>query len=60
MATPATMFQKIWDRHVVVTRGANEALLSVDDYFVHEGSFHAFGALAKGGPTRCAPSIRTR
>jgi 3-isopropylmalate/(R)-2-methylmalate dehydratase large subunit len=44
-----TMFEKIWDRHVVVTRGGNEALLYIDRNIVHEGSFHAFGALAKEG-----------
>ncbi len=41
-----TLFEKIWDRHVIVTRGADEALLHVDRNFVHEGSFHAFDALA--------------
>jgi 3-isopropylmalate/(R)-2-methylmalate dehydratase large subunit len=46
---PRTLFEKVWDAHVIVTRGANEALLSVDNHFVHEGSFHAFGALAKEG-----------
>ncbi len=49
MNAPRTLFEKVWDRHVIVTRGANEALLSVDNHFVHEGSFHAFGALAKEG-----------
>jgi 3-isopropylmalate/(R)-2-methylmalate dehydratase large subunit len=44
-----TMFEKIWDRHVIVMRGENEALLHVDRNFVHEGSFHAFGALAAEG-----------
>jgi len=51
MSPPRTLFEKIWDRHVIVTRGANEALLSVDSHFVAEGSFHAFGALAKEGRT---------
>jgi 3-isopropylmalate/(R)-2-methylmalate dehydratase large subunit len=46
---PQTMFEKIWDRHVIVKRGENEALLHVDRNFVHEGSFHAFGALAADG-----------
>ena len=46
---PQTMFEKIWARHVIVTRGENEALLHVDRNFVHEGSFHAFGALAAEG-----------
>jgi 3-isopropylmalate/(R)-2-methylmalate dehydratase large subunit len=49
MTSPRTLFEKLWSSHVVVTRGATEALLSVDNYFVHEGSFHAFGALAKEG-----------
>lgn len=49
MEPAQTLFEKIWRRHVIVTRGAGEALLSVDSHFVHEGSFHAFGALAKEG-----------
>ena len=49
MNAPRTMFEKIWDRHVIVKRGENEALLHVDRNFVHEGSFHAFGALAAEG-----------
>ncbi|MBI2226619.1 MAG: 3-isopropylmalate dehydratase large subunit, partial [Betaproteobacteria bacterium] len=49
MNAPRTMFEKIWDRHVIVRRGGNEALLHVDRNFVHEGSFHAFGALAAEG-----------
>ena len=43
-----TMFDKIWDEHVIVRR-EGEALLYIDRNFVHEGSFHAFGALAKEG-----------
>ena len=46
---PQTLFEKIWDRHVIVKRGENEALLHVDRNFVHEGSFHAFSALAVDG-----------
>jgi 3-isopropylmalate/(R)-2-methylmalate dehydratase large subunit len=43
-----TLLDKLWARHVVVERGG-EALLYVDRNFVHEGSFHAFGALAREG-----------
>ena len=43
------MFEKIWDRHVIVRRGENEALLRVDRNLVTDGSFHAFGALAAAG-----------
>ena len=46
---PQTLFEKIWNRHVIVQRGENEALLHVDRNFVHEGSFHAFKALALDG-----------
>src|SRR3954468_18412590 len=42
------MFDKIWEQHVVVRR-EGEALLYVDRNYVHEGSFHAFFALAKEG-----------
>src|SRR5471032_1078665 len=49
MSSPSTMFEKIWDRHVIVRRGEGEALLHIDRNFVHEGSFHAFGALAAEG-----------
>ena len=51
MTPPAgrTLFEKIWDSHVVVQRDSGEALLHIDRNFVHEGSFHAFGALAREG-----------
>jgi 3-isopropylmalate/(R)-2-methylmalate dehydratase large subunit len=49
MNAPRTMFEKIWERHVIATRGENEALLYIDRNLVHDGSFHAFGALAKEG-----------
>src|SRR5690606_26834478 len=49
-----TLFAKIWDRHVIVERGAGECLLHVDVNLVHEGAFHSFTALAKSGYTvRC-------
>jgi 3-isopropylmalate/(R)-2-methylmalate dehydratase large subunit len=49
MNAPRTMFEKIWERHVIATRGEREALLYIDRNLVHDGSFHAFGALAKEG-----------
>ena len=48
MSAPRTLFEKIWDQHVV-TRRESEALLYVDRNFVHEGAFHAFAQLAKEG-----------
>jgi 3-isopropylmalate/(R)-2-methylmalate dehydratase large subunit len=48
MTTRRTMFDKIWEQHVIVRR-EGEALLYIDRNLVHEGAFHAFGALAKEG-----------
>ena len=39
-----TLFQKVWDRHVVLRR-AGQCLLYVDRHLVHDGSFHAFAKL---------------
>jgi 3-isopropylmalate/(R)-2-methylmalate dehydratase large subunit len=49
MNAPRTLFAKIWDRHVVVSRDNGEVLLYIDRNLVHEGSFHAFGALKRDG-----------
>jgi 3-isopropylmalate/(R)-2-methylmalate dehydratase large subunit len=43
------LFEKIWDRHVVTRGAGGDALLFVDRHYVHEGSFHAFNALARDG-----------
>ncbi|MBX9911875.1 MAG: 3-isopropylmalate dehydratase large subunit [Beijerinckiaceae bacterium] len=45
-AGPRTLFDKLWDDHVVVERPSGDALLWIDRHFVHEGSFHAFAQLA--------------
>jgi len=49
MTKPRTLFDKIWDSHVIMEKPGGDALLHIDRNFVHEGSFHAFGALAKEG-----------
>ena len=47
---PGSLFDKLWDSHVVVERPSGDALLWIDRHFVHEGSFHAFNQLqARGG-----------
>ncbi len=43
------LFDKIWDRHVVLQRGAGPSLLYIDRDYVHEGSFHAFADLRRRG-----------
>ncbi len=46
---PLTLFEKIWNRHVVMTSGDGESLLYVDRNLMHEGSFLAFDLLAAAG-----------
>lgn len=47
---PLTLFEKVWNQHVVVAREDGACLLWIDRHFVHEGSFHGFNALrARGG-----------
>jgi 3-isopropylmalate/(R)-2-methylmalate dehydratase large subunit len=42
MDRPRTMFEKIWDRHVITTNEAGQSLLFIDRHYCHELSFHAF------------------
>lgn len=51
MATPITMFQKIFDLHTIRQRGENEALIYVDYNVVHEGAFYSFDGLREEGRT---------
>ncbi|RPI47595.1 MAG: 3-isopropylmalate dehydratase large subunit, partial [Betaproteobacteria bacterium] len=44
-----TLFEKIWDRHVITQGAGGDTLLFVDRHYLHEGSFHAFSALAREG-----------
>jgi len=49
-----TMFEKIWNRHVVVEE-EGEVLLYVDRALIHEGSSHAFAALERQGRSIACP-----
>ncbi|MGJ4930177.1 3-isopropylmalate dehydratase large subunit [Bradyrhizobium sp. HKCCYLS2038] len=42
---PRTLFDKVWDTHVVTRREDGADLLFIDRHLVHEGSFHAFNKL---------------
>ena len=44
-----TLFDKIWDRHVVAGRGDGETLLYVDRHLCHDGSFNGFAQLRAAG-----------
>ncbi len=52
---PATLFEKIWRRHVVLERDDGTALLYIDRQLLHEGSFHAFNRLRERGMTVAHP-----
>ena len=51
---PRTMFEKIWDRHVIVEE-LGEALLYLDRGLLHEVSSHAFTALKQQGRSVLRP-----
>ncbi|WP_420392496.1 3-isopropylmalate dehydratase large subunit [Acuticoccus sp.] len=46
---PRTLFEKVWQRHVVAEHPGGEALIYVDRHFTHEGSFHAYRRLGELG-----------
>ncbi len=54
---PATLFDKVWDRHVILTAAGGRALLFVDRHFVHEGSHHAFAKIAGKGLKVAEPGL---
>jgi 3-isopropylmalate/(R)-2-methylmalate dehydratase large subunit len=52
-----TLFDTLWDAHVIVEREDGEALLWVDRHFVHEGSHHAFRAVEARGAALAEPGL---
>ena len=56
-ARPRTLFDKVWDAHVVLRREDGTSLLWVDRHLVHEGSHHAFAKLAERGLPVAEPSL---
>lgn len=56
--TPRTLFDKVWDTHVVADLGDGAALLHVDRHLVHDlGGAPAFEALAKRGLPVHSPAL---
>ncbi len=51
MAKPRTIFDKIWDTHVVAEREDGECLIYIDRLLLQENSFHAFDKLRREGRT---------
>jgi 3-isopropylmalate/(R)-2-methylmalate dehydratase large subunit len=46
-----TLFEKIWDEHVITERETGDALLYVDRHLIHDLHFRVFGDLQKQGLT---------
>jgi 3-isopropylmalate/(R)-2-methylmalate dehydratase large subunit len=44
-----TLFDKIWESHVVVARQNGPCLLYVDRHIIHDGGFHAFADIGRRG-----------
>ncbi len=44
-----TLFEKIWDRHVVVARDDGQTLLYIDRHLCHDGSYFGFYSLREQG-----------
>lgn len=49
MNAPRTLFDKIWQKHLIHTSDDGGQLLYVDRLLVHEGPFYAFDALKREG-----------
>ena len=69
MNAPKTMFDKIWDRHTIMTRPDGATLLHVARHLVHDGSRAGFKYMVDNGlslrhpernfgtyPDRCEPN----
>jgi len=54
MPKPRTMFDKIWDQHVILEE-EDETLLYVDRCLIHEGSRHTFGKIDREGLSVAEP-----
>ena len=44
-----TLYEKIWNAHVVATGPGERTLIYIDRHLLHDGSFHAFEALRRQG-----------
>ncbi|WP_395173657.1 3-isopropylmalate dehydratase large subunit [Roseibium alexandrii] len=57
MTAAATLLDKLWSSHEVLTREDGTSLLWVDRHLVHEGSHHAFAKLAERGAAVAEPEL---
>jgi 3-isopropylmalate/(R)-2-methylmalate dehydratase large subunit len=57
MSQAKTLFEKIWDAHVILTNEEGQSLLFVDRHYCHDGSFHAFDMLSESGRKVLRPDL---
>ncbi|KQP15985.1 3-isopropylmalate dehydratase large subunit [Pseudorhodoferax sp. Leaf265] len=56
-APPRSLFEKLWDSHVIATREDGASLVWVDRHYLQEGSFHAFNKMRDKGETVARPDL---
>jgi len=54
---PSTLFDKVWDRHVVHARPDGYQLIYVDRHLMHDGSAEGFARLQKRGLSVRRPDL---
>ncbi|MCB1549492.1 MAG: 3-isopropylmalate dehydratase large subunit [Hyphomicrobiaceae bacterium] len=54
---PRTLYEKIFDDHVIVRRPDGQSLLRIDRLLVHEGAFHGFDKLRLAGRSVKRPDL---
>jgi 3-isopropylmalate/(R)-2-methylmalate dehydratase large subunit len=57
MGEALTLFDKVWNAHVILSREDGTALLWIDRHLVHDGSFHAFGMIEHAGRRLRRPDL---
>lgn len=56
-AGPRSLFEKLWDSHVIATREDGASLVWVDRHYLQEGSFHAFNKMRAKGEAVARPDL---
>lgn len=54
---PPSLFDKLWNSHVIAEREDGASLVWVDRHYVQEGSFHAFNKVRERGETVARPDL---
>jgi len=54
---PQSLFDKLWNSHVIAQREDGASLVWVDRHYVQEGSFHAFNKMRERGERVARPDL---